>query len=78
MGFDKLMRFCYRKSMEKWSEQVKVCSGTMVETGPLSDGYSWRKYGQKEILGANHPRLELTFISFQFQFQFQFHFNYKW
>lgn len=45
--------------MEKWSEQVKVCSGSMVE-GPLSDGYSWRKYGQKDILGANHPRLELT------------------
>lgn len=44
-----------RKSMAKWSEQVKVCSGSMVE-GPLSDGYSWRKYGQKEILGANHPR----------------------
>ena len=48
--------------MAKWSEQVKVCSGTMVE-GPLSDGYSWRKYGQKDILGANHPRLEtLTHI----------------
>ncbi|KAK1418656.1 hypothetical protein QVD17_27801 [Tagetes erecta] len=45
-----------RKTMEKWSEQVKVCSSTMVETSPLSDGYSWRKYGQKEILGANHPR----------------------
>lgn len=43
--------------MAKWSEQVKVCSGNMVE-GPLSDGYSWRKYGQKDILGANHPRLE--------------------
>ncbi|KAL6846386.1 hypothetical protein ACP4OV_023834 [Aristida adscensionis] len=22
----------------------------------LDDGYSWRKYGQKEILGAKHPR----------------------
>nr|WCL15225.1 WRKY9381 [Atractylodes chinensis] len=49
--------FKKRKTMAKWSEQVKVCSGTMVE-GPLSDGYSWRKYGQKDILGANHPRLE--------------------
>ncbi|XP_023757904.1 probable WRKY transcription factor 46 [Lactuca sativa] len=47
--------FKKRKTMAKWSEQVKVCSGTMVE-GPLSDGYSWRKYGQKDILGANHPR----------------------
>ncbi|KAL8260767.1 hypothetical protein R6Q59_024816 [Mikania micrantha] len=44
-----------RKTVEKWSEQVKVCSGAMVE-GPPSDGYSWRKYGQKDILGANHPR----------------------
>lgn len=24
--------------------------------GNLDDGYSWRKYGQKEILGAKHPR----------------------
>ncbi|KAI3493433.1 hypothetical protein L1887_41823 [Cichorium endivia] len=47
--------FKKRKTIPKWSEQVKVCSGTMVE-GPLSDGYSWRKYGQKDILGANHPR----------------------
>nr|AHC54614.1 WRKY9 [Chrysanthemum x morifolium] len=47
--------FKKRKTMAKWSEQVKVCSGSMVE-GPLSDGYSWRKYGQKDILGANHPR----------------------
>ncbi|MFS7925080.1 putative transcription factor WRKY family [Helianthus anomalus] len=44
-----------RKTMDKWSEQVKVCSGNMVEA-PLNDGYSWRKYGQKDILGASHPR----------------------
>lgn len=24
--------------------------------GPLDDGFSWRKYGQKDILGAKHPR----------------------
>ncbi|KAL4567027.1 hypothetical protein LXL04_022598 [Taraxacum kok-saghyz] len=47
--------FKKRKTDAKWSEQVKVCSGTMVE-GPLNDGYSWRKYGQKDILGASHPR----------------------
>jgi len=34
---------------------VKDCSGTGLE-GPLDDGYSWRKYGQKDILGANFPR----------------------
>ncbi|XP_071716144.1 probable WRKY transcription factor 46 [Rutidosis leptorrhynchoides] len=47
--------FNKRKIMEKWSEQVKVYSETMVDVS-VSDGYSWRKYGQKEILGANHPR----------------------
>lgn len=44
-----------RKTMPKWSEQVRIWSGTMAE-GPLGDGYSWRKYGQKDILGANFPR----------------------
>jgi len=34
---------------------VKVCPGTGLE-GPLDDGHSWRKYGQKDILGANFPR----------------------
>ena len=24
--------------------------------GPLDDGFSWRKYGQKDILGAKYPR----------------------
>ncbi|KAK3194649.1 hypothetical protein Dsin_025959 [Dipteronia sinensis] len=44
-----------RKTMPRWTEQVKVCSGTGLE-GPLDDGYCWRKYGQKDILGANFPR----------------------
>ncbi|KAJ6972475.1 WRKY transcription factor 6 [Populus alba x Populus x berolinensis] len=44
-----------RKIQPRWTEQVKVCSGTGLE-GPLDDGYSWRKYGQKDILGANFPR----------------------
>uniref|UniRef100_A0A6N2KK33 WRKY domain-containing protein n=1 Tax=Salix viminalis TaxID=40686 RepID=A0A6N2KK33_SALVM len=44
-----------RKTQPRWTEQVKVCSGTGLE-GPLDDGYSWRKYGQKDILGANFPR----------------------
>ncbi|KAM6600253.1 hypothetical protein CsatA_019862 [Cannabis sativa] len=37
------------------SEQVRVPLGTGAE-GNLEDGHSWRKYGQKDILGANHPR----------------------
>ncbi|XP_011093555.1 probable WRKY transcription factor 41 [Sesamum indicum] len=44
-----------RKTLPRWSEQVRVCSETGSE-GQLDDGYNWRKYGQKDILGANHPR----------------------
>ncbi|KAL3622221.1 WRKY Transcription Factor [Castilleja foliolosa] len=44
-----------RKTLPKWSEQVRVRSETGLE-GHLDDGYNWRKYGQKDILGANHPR----------------------
>ena len=48
--------------MPRRTEQVKTCSKTGVE-GSLDDGYSWRKYGQKDILGAKFPRLE-AFFSF--------------
>ncbi|KAA8516155.1 hypothetical protein F0562_019334 [Nyssa sinensis] len=48
--------FKKRKTLPRWTEQVRVCSGTGAEVGPLDDGYSWRKYGQKDILGANFPR----------------------
>ncbi|KAL3536722.1 hypothetical protein ACH5RR_000088 [Cinchona calisaya] len=44
-----------RKTLPKWTEQVRVCYGNGHE-GSLDDGYSWRKYGQKDILGANYPR----------------------
>ncbi|KAI3449255.1 hypothetical protein Pfo_005920 [Paulownia fortunei] len=44
-----------KKTLPRWSEQVHVWSGTGLE-GQLDDGYNWRKYGQKDILGANHPR----------------------
>lgn len=44
-----------RKSMPRWTQQVQVCPGTGLE-GPLDDGYHWRKYGQKDILGAKYPR----------------------
>lgn len=44
-----------RKTLPSWSKKIKVCSGTGLE-GPLDDGNSWRKYGQKDILGATHPR----------------------
>ncbi|CAN6224139.1 unnamed protein product [Urochloa humidicola] len=42
-----------RKVMEKRSQQVRVGS---AGENPVDDGHSWRKYGQKEILGAKNPR----------------------
>ncbi|XP_057805792.1 probable WRKY transcription factor 46 [Salvia miltiorrhiza] len=44
-----------RKSLERWSEEVHVCCETSSED-QHEDGYNWRKYGQKDILGATHPR----------------------
>jgi len=41
--------------MARWSMKIKANGGTGLEVLP-DDGYSWRKYGQKEILGAKHPR----------------------
>ncbi|GKA36886.1 retrovirus-related pol polyprotein from transposon TNT 1-94 [Tanacetum coccineum] len=37
----------------KWKVKVR---GDMGFEEALDDGYSWRKYGQKDILGAKHPR----------------------
>lgn len=42
-----------RKTLPKRSEQMRVGTGFEDQ---LDDGYNWRKYGQKVILGANHPR----------------------
>ncbi|KAJ4826001.1 hypothetical protein Tsubulata_027594 [Turnera subulata] len=44
-----------RNCMPRWTKQVRVNPGMGLE-GPLDDGFSWRKYGQKDILGAKHPR----------------------
>ena len=52
--------FC-RKVMAKWSELVKVPSVSAIGALP-DDGFSWRKYGQKDILGSKFPR-SLTFLS---------------
>ncbi|KAF8643505.1 hypothetical protein HU200_066855 [Digitaria exilis] len=43
-----------RKVMEKRRHQVRVSSP--AGDNPVEDGHSWRKYGQKEILGAKNPR----------------------
>ncbi|KAI3979245.1 hypothetical protein MKX01_007721 [Papaver californicum] len=44
-----------RKIVSRWTEQVRVCEQTGLE-GHIDDGYGWRKYGQKDILGATYPR----------------------
>ncbi|KZV35191.1 putative WRKY transcription factor 53-like [Dorcoceras hygrometricum] len=44
-----------RKMQHTWTEKVKADSKNGLE-GPTDDGYSWRKYGQKYILGAKYPR----------------------
>ncbi|KAF9611522.1 hypothetical protein IFM89_032568 [Coptis chinensis] len=44
-----------RRTMTSVTEKIRVWSGAGVE-GPQEDGHSWRKYGQKPILGAKFPR----------------------
>ncbi|WOK95741.1 hypothetical protein Cni_G04448 [Canna indica] len=45
-----------RKTLHKWTKQLRLTAGAGGVEGPLEDGHSWRKYGQKDILGAKHPR----------------------
>ncbi|XP_042460824.1 transcription factor WRKY19-like [Zingiber officinale] len=46
-----------RKSLYSWRCQVRVGSVAGGVEGPgEDDGFTWRKYGQKEILGAKYPR----------------------
>uniref|UniRef100_A0A2P2IWG1 WRKY domain-containing protein n=2 Tax=Rhizophora mucronata TaxID=61149 RepID=A0A2P2IWG1_RHIMU len=44
-----------RKAQPRWNEKVRIHSGPGLE-GTFDDGYSWRKYGQKYILGSSFPR----------------------
>ncbi|XAR70193.1 hypothetical protein NMG60_11026968 [Bertholletia excelsa] len=44
-----------RKILPTWTDQVRISSENGLE-GFVDDGYSWRKYGQKDILGAKYPR----------------------
>ena len=43
------------------TEQVRVSSEMGLER-TLDDGYSWRKYGQKDILGSSYPRYRTLFL----------------
>ncbi|XP_074575692.1 WRKY DNA-binding transcription factor 70-like [Curcuma longa] len=40
-----------RKTLRKWTSRVPV-----LGLDGHDDGFSWRKYGQKDILGAKYPR----------------------
>ncbi|KAL2556182.1 putative WRKY transcription factor 30 [Forsythia ovata] len=44
-----------RKAMPTSTKKVQLCPGIELEE-QLDDGYSWKKYGQKDILGATYPR----------------------
>jgi hypothetical protein len=43
--------------MEKGNLRVRVSLARSGGDAPEDDGYSWRKYGQKEILGSQNRRL---------------------
>ncbi|GAB2224683.1 hypothetical protein Drorol1_Dr00005449 [Drosera rotundifolia] len=47
--------FKKRKTAPTWTQQVKANLENGVEGAP-DDGHNWRKYGQKDILGATYPR----------------------
>ncbi|RZC91325.1 hypothetical protein C5167_027388, partial [Papaver somniferum] len=49
-----------RKILPKWTKKERVCELTGFE-GPPDDAYSWRKYGQKDILNNNYPRCHCYF-----------------
>ncbi|XP_028790838.1 probable WRKY transcription factor 30 [Neltuma alba] len=44
-----------QNSLARWTKQIRISPGMAVES-LLDDGFSWRKYGQKDILGAKFPR----------------------
>ncbi|KAI3828789.1 hypothetical protein L1987_02899 [Smallanthus sonchifolius] len=44
-----------RKAITTWRNQIRISTDNGLE-GNTDDGYSWRKYGQKDILGAKFPR----------------------
>ncbi|KAM0876930.1 hypothetical protein ACQ4PT_035845 [Festuca glaucescens] len=45
-----------KRRMDKGKRQVRVSSAGGGADAQEDDGFSWRKYGQKDILGAQYPR----------------------
>ncbi|GFP82561.1 probable WRKY transcription factor 41 [Phtheirospermum japonicum] len=60
-----------RKLQPIWTEQVRVNSENGLD-GPSDGGYSWRKYGQKDILGAKYPSLDGNNTNNEMPAQFTF------
>ncbi|KAE8662059.1 hypothetical protein F3Y22_tig00113721pilonHSYRG00180 [Hibiscus syriacus] len=44
-----------RNMLPRSTDKVRITSESLLE-GTHDDGYSWRKYGQKDIMGAKYPR----------------------
>ncbi|ERN04180.1 hypothetical protein AMTRI_Chr08g168220 [Amborella trichopoda] len=50
-------RTCKRRKVScKRTMKVLADNPESPHAAPTDDGYAWRKYGQKDILNANHPR----------------------
>ncbi|KAG8093904.1 hypothetical protein GUJ93_ZPchr0012g21986 [Zizania palustris] len=43
-------------ALPRWTENFRVADANLDATPDQDDGFSWRKYGQKDILGAKFPR----------------------
>ncbi|CAN4087632.1 unnamed protein product [Withania somnifera] len=52
-----------KSNTPRWTKQVQIHPGAPRE-GTLDDGFSWRKYGQKDILGAKHPSISKDDFNF--------------
>ncbi|XP_037435717.1 disease resistance protein RGA5-like [Triticum dicoccoides] len=46
----------HRKSKRITQVRMQVRVGSVQDNSALEDGFSWRKYGQKDIIGSMHPR----------------------
>jgi hypothetical protein len=62
--------------MERRKHQVRVSTEGGGDNNPSSDGHSWRKYGQKEILGEK--QLVFLFIPDPSQYLLTSFFFAKW
>ncbi|XP_076884021.1 WRKY transcription factor 55-like [Bidens hawaiensis] len=56
-AMDSLLQRTRRRKHEADRRTIRVAAPRMGNTEvPPEDGYTWRKYGQKEILGSRYPR----------------------